>query len=313
MPSDSHINADKIRQASVRLSAYLQPTPIHTSTYLDALAHKNLFFKCENFQKTGSFKARGALNAVLSKTADSTNFKGCVSHSSGNHGQAVAWACHVNNVPCSIVLPRNTPQVKVDAVRTYGAEVVFCENNPVSRVETCSGISVERNYAVVSPYDDYDVMCGQGSVAVEFLEQVPQLDAIVVSVSGGGLISGISAYAKAVKPEIKIFAVEPEGKRLGECLRRGERNLDGKATAYLATAAEGIRTEQCGALTFPVLSRFVDDVFTVSDAEMIEATRVVFERMKLVIELSAGMVRLKKARSEVLFFLNFTWTNTVCT
>jgi len=149
-------------------------------------------------------------------------------------------------------------------------------------------------------------------VAVEFLEQVPQLDAIVVSVSGGGLISGISAYAKAVKPEIKIFAVEPEGKRLGECLRRGERNLDGKATAYLATAAEGIRTEQCGALTFPVLSRFVDDVFTVSDAEMIEATRVVFERMKLVIELSAGMVRLKKARSEVLFFLNFSWTKTVC-
>ncbi len=288
MSIDTQINSEKIRQASTRLSNYLQLTPVHTSSYFNSLTDKNLFFKCENFQKTGSFKARGALNAVLSKTS-SQSFKGCVSHSSGNHGQAVAWACHVNKIPCAIVLPKNTPEVKVNAVKTYEAEVFFCNNDPVSRVETCSKIALERNFAVINPYDDYDVMCGQGSVAVEFLEQIPHLDAILVSVSGGGLISGISVYAKSIKPSIKIFAVEPENKRLAECLKRGERNLDGKPISYLSTAAEGIRTEQCGVLTFPVLSRYVDDVFTVSDPEMIEATKIVMERMKLVSELSAGL------------------------
>lgn len=286
-----NISLEKIQEAYKRISPFLPPTPVQTSTYINSLTdNKQIFFKCENFQKTGAFKARGALNAVLKKVVENPNspYKGCVTHSSGNHGQAVAWACHVNKIPCSIVLPINTPIVKIDAVKTYKADVILCENSPVSRVETCSQISKEKNYVIINPYDDYDVMCGQGTVALELIDQIPELDAILVSVSGGGLISGISVYAKSIKPGIKIFAVEPEGKRLTECLKKNERNLDSKPTAYLDTLAEGIRTEQCGVLTFPVVREFVDDVFTVSDVEMVEATKLVFKRMKLVIELSAG-------------------------
>lgn len=291
---DECINASKIKEAHERISQYLKPTPVLTSSYIDQLAGKRLFFKCENLQKTGAFKARGALNAVLKKmrnnNEDTKEYKGCVTHSSGNHGQAVAWACDVNKLPCVIVLPKNTPQVKVEAVETYHSSVVFCENNPVSRQETCEQISKDKDFLIVKPYDDYDVMAGQGTVAYELLDQVPDLDAILVSVSGGGLISGISVYAKAIKPSIKIFAVEPENKRLGECLSKNERNLDKKPQASLTTLAEGIRMEQCGELTFPIMRTHVepDDVFTVTDAEMIEATKLMMTRMKMVVELAAG-------------------------
>ena len=160
----------------------------------------------------------------------------------------------------------------------------------MSRVEVCDRLSKEENLLIVKPYDDYDVICGQATVACEFLEQIPALDAIVVSVSGGGLISGISSYAKSIKPSIRIFAVEPTGKRLSECLEKNKRNLDDKEPAFLNTKAEGIRTEQCGTLTFPIINKWVEpnDVITVTDEEMIEATNFVLQRMKIVIELSAG-------------------------
>ena len=187
-------------------------------------------------------------------------------------------------------MPENTPQIKIDSVKNYNSKIVFCESNPTSRVEVCNRVSKEENLLIIKPYDDYDVMCGQGTVACEFLEQIPELDAILVSVSGGGLISGIATYAKSVKPSIRIIAVEPRGKRLTECLNLKKRNLDDKEPAFLNTKAEGIRTEQCGALTFPIISKFVepDDVFSVSDEEMIEATNFVLQRMKMVIELAAG-------------------------
>lgn len=205
-------------------------------------------------------------------------------------GTALAWAAKYENLPCTIVVPKNTPQVKVQSILEYGAQLEFCENSPVSRVEVCERLSRERRQLIIPPYDDYDIMCGQGTVAFEFLEQVPDLDAILVSVSGGGLISGIAVCAKRMKPSIRIIGVEPEGKRLAECLRRSERNLDHKPTCYLSTLAEGIRTEQCGQLTFGVLSQHVqpDDIITVSDDEMIEATKFVFTRMKMVVELAAG-------------------------
>ena len=295
--SEEFVNAKTVTKAYKRLSKFLKPTPVHTSSYFNSLVGRNVFFKCDNFQKTGSFKARGALNATLCKMSPKANTKGylgCVTHSSGNHGQAVAWACNVNNIACTIVLPIGTPQVKVDAVKGYGADLVFCEANAVSRVEYTDRISAEKNYVIIGPYDDYDVMNGQGTCAYEFLEQVPQLDAILVSVSGGGLISGIATYAKHVNPLIKIIAVEPNNKRLSECLQKNNRDLDNKPQADLKTLAEGIALEQCGAMTFPIIQKFVepDDVITVSDAQMIEATKLVFERMKLVIELSAGNFKL---------------------
>jgi threonine dehydratase len=290
--NETVLSYENVVRAYERISPILPPTPVLTSTTLDTLCGgKQVFVKCENFQKTGSFKARGALNAVLSALSSCNNTtlkpKGFVSHSSGNHGQAVAWACMQAGSPCTIVLPSDTPQIKVDAVRGYQARVVFCEPNSAARVQTCKQIAADEQLLIIPPYDDYRVMCGQGTVARELLEQVPDLDAVVVAVSGGGLISGVACYAKHVRPGIRVFAVEPQGKELSRCIAEGRRDVR-DTTAFLATKAEGIRTSQCGELTFPFVQSLVDDVFTVSDEEMVHATRLVFERMKLVNELSAG-------------------------
>jgi serine racemase len=286
-------NYDNIVDAYNRISPILLRTPIHISSTINNLLNKKIYFKCDNFQKTGSFKARGALNAVLSKVSSSENvnkYTGCITHSSGNHGAAMAWACQYERIPCTVVVPHNTPKVKLEAIEGYGAKLAFCEPNPVSRVEVCTKLSKEQSLLVINPFDDYDVICGQGTIAYELLEQVPDLDAIVVSISGGGLLSGISLYAKKVKPTIKIIVVEPVGKNLAACLKAKNRNPNNKTPGYLDTIAEGIKTEQCGALTFPILSSFVDpdDVLTVTDEEMIEATKLIFKKMKMVIELSAG-------------------------
>lgn len=288
-----HLTKDKIVDAHQRISQFLMQTPVHVSTTVDNIVGKKVFFKCENFQKTGSFKARGALNAVLKKICQSENilnYSGIVTHSSGNHGTALSWACNYQAIPCTVVVPKDTPLNKIESIKAYNAELEFCEPNPSSRVEVADRLAAEKQLLLVKPYDDYDVMAGQGTVAVEFLEQIPDLDAILVSVSGGGLISGISTYAKSINPNIRIFAVEPVGKRLGQCIKSKNRNLDGKEPAFLKTKAEGIKTELCGELTFPIISSNIDpdDVFTVTDDQMIEATKFVFKRMKMVIELSAG-------------------------
>ncbi|RNA31920.1 serine racemase [Brachionus plicatilis] len=289
----SFLAKDKILDAYQRISQYLMKTPVHISTTVDGIVKKKVFFKCENFQKTGSFKARGALNAVLRKISQSENiqnYTGIVTHSSGNHGTALSWACQTQAIPCTVVVPKDTPLNKIESIKTYGATLEICEPNPRSRVEVADRLAAENRLLLVKPYDDYDIMAGQGTVAVEFLEQIPDLDAILVSVSGGGLISGISTYAKSINPSIRIFAVEPVGKRLCQCLEKNKRNLDDKEPAFLNTKAEGIKTEMCGELTFPIISRHIlpDDVFTVTDDDMIEATKFIFKRMKMVIELSAG-------------------------
>lgn len=139
----------------------------------------------------------------------SSQYSGCITHSSGNHGTALAWASKILNIDCTVVLPKNTPQNKIDSVLAYNGKTTLCENNPISRQETCDQISKEKNLLIIPPYDDYDIMSGQGTVALEFLNQCPNLDAILVSVSGGGLISGIATCAKAINPKIKIIAVEP--------------------------------------------------------------------------------------------------------
>ena len=278
---------ENIENAYLKIKNLIHKTPVLTSNTVNSIVGKNVYFKCENFQKTCSFKARGALNAVLSKLENSSSIKGCVTHSSGNHGQALAWAAKYANIECTVVVPKGTPENKIEAIKGYNGRVEICEANPKARAETCERIAQEESKVIIPPYDDYDVICGQGTIALEFLEQVPELDAILVPMSGGGMISGIALYAKALKPSIRIFGVEPEGKNLEESLRANKRLWT--SNILLSTKADAIRMQQCGHLTFPIMCELIEkDVFTLSDDEMIKATKFAFERMKIVVELASG-------------------------
>ncbi|XP_041348130.1 probable serine racemase [Gigantopelta aegis] len=286
--SSELVNIKKIKNAYNRISKYVHKTPVFTSSAADKMTGRKCFFKAENLQKTGSFKVRGALNAILALKEKNPNVSGVVTHSSGNHGQAVAWATSVAGFPCSVVVPEYAPEVKKTAIRGYGAELAECGSLPTDRNVVCDKISTEKGYVIIPPYDHEDVIAGQGTVALELLDQVPDLDAILVSVSGGGLSSGIAIAAKAIKPNIKIFLVEPEGKHMEKCLREGKR-LWSDPPKYLDTIADGIRLEQPGQLTFPILTQLVEkEVFSLNNDEMIEGMKFAFQRMKLVIEAAAG-------------------------
>ncbi|XP_059144389.1 serine racemase-like isoform X2 [Physella acuta] len=211
-----------------------------------------------------------------------------VTHSSGNHGQALAWASRVAGVQCYVVVPKMAPAVKKNAIVGYGASLVECGLEPVDRYNTCEKIQEEKKAEFIPPYDHVDVIAGQGTIAVEFLEQVPNLDAILVPISGGGMSSGIAIAAKAIKPDIKIFLVTPKGKKLEECLRSGKRPWEGPPK-YLDTIADGIRLQQTGQITTPILIDLAEkDVFEMSDEEMVQGMKFSFERMKLVIEAASG-------------------------
>jgi serine racemase len=204
-----------------------------------------------------------------------------VTHSAGNHGQALAASASQCQLSCTVVVPRTATEAKVDAIRNYGATVVFCEPTPQDRKATSDRICSETGHIFISPYDDGDVIAGQGTLGLELLEQVKDLNAIVVPVSGGGLISGVALAAKSVNPNIKIFAAEPAGKDLEPCLQAGKR-LWRNPPCTLNTIADGLRTQQLGQLTWPIARDLVEKtVFSVSDAEIITAMKFVFERMKV--------------------------------
>lgn len=288
MTSRIKIALSDIKKAHERISPYIHFTPYFTSSTLDSIVGRKVFFKAENLQKTGSFKARGALNAVISLKSSNPDVRGVVTHSSGNHGQALAWAAKTANIKCSVVVPNNSPKIKSQAIEGYGAELVFCEPTPADRQGTCERVAKERGYTIIPPYDHNDVIGGQGTIAVEFLKQVPDLDAILVPVSGGGMTSGIAIAAKTIKPDIKVFMVEVEGKMCEECLRAGER-LWPNPPRFLNTIADGIRLQQLGELTWPIILELVEkEVFSVKDEDIVKAMKFVFERMKLVIEPASG-------------------------
>ncbi|XP_061196425.1 probable serine racemase [Saccostrea echinata] len=270
------------------ISPYVHTTPVFTNLTLDHLVGRKVFFKAENLQKTGAFKARGALNAVLSLKSRDPCVEGVVTHSSGNHGEALAWASKIAQVECIVVVTEDTPKTKCQAIKGYGAELVFCRSSPSARTETCDQISNEKKFPYIPSSDHYDIIAGQGTIAVEFLKQVPELDAILVPVSGGGMASGIAIAAKAIKPNIKVFLVEPEGKMCEQCLRTGKR-LWPNPPQFLNTIADGLKLQQLGKLTWPIILDLAEkEVFSVTDKEIIKAMKFVFERMKLVIEPAAG-------------------------
>nr|XP_022344493.1 serine racemase-like isoform X2 [Crassostrea virginica] len=267
MSNNNVITFSDVLDAKEKISPYVHECPVVTSSTLDKMVGRKVFFKAESFQKTGSFKARGALNAVLSLVAKSPEVHGVVTHSSGNHGQALAWASNMVGLDCTVVVTNNTPKSKCEAIKAYGADLVFCEPTYADRIKICNKISEERSIPYISSSDDYDIMAGQGTIAVEFLNQVPDLDAVIVPVSGGGMAAGIATAAKAIKPAIKGERLWPNPPR------------------FLDSIADGIRVQQLGELTWPIILELVEkEVFSVKDADIVKAMKFVFERMKLVIE-----------------------------
>ncbi|XP_076106035.1 serine racemase-like isoform X1 [Mytilus galloprovincialis] len=279
---------DCIQKAHERIKPFVNRTPIYSNSTFNNLIGKEAFFKCENLQKTGSFKARGALNTILKLKESNPNLKGVVAYSSGNHGLATAWASRLVGIKCSVIIPKTTSECKVTAIQGYGAKVVTCEYDPISRLKACEFIAANEGYEIIHTSDHYDVIHGQGTIALELLQDVPDLDAILVSASGGGMISGISIAAKAINKNIKIFMVEPQGKMAEESLRSGKR-LWPNPPQFIDTIAEGLMSQQLGNLTFPIICRLVEkEVFTVGNEDIINGMVFSFRYMKMVIEAAAG-------------------------
>ncbi len=269
-----------VRAAAQRLRGVANRTPVMTSRTFDALVGREVFFKCENFQRAGAFKFRGAYNRLSQLSADEKR-RGVVAFSSGNHAQGVALAAKLLNIPAAIVMPDDAPPVKLTATRGYGAEVIVYDRFKGSREQIATQLSKERGMTLVPPFNDPHIIAGQGTAALELVEEIPDLDALVTPVGGGGLISGCAIAAKALRPQITVYGVEAEGADdAKQSLARGEivRIPPPK------TIADGIRTESVGTLTFAIMRQLLSDIVLVSDAEIIDALRFVLPRMKIVVE-----------------------------
>lgn len=273
-----------IEEAAARIKPYAHRTPVLTCKTLDALIGAQLFFKAENFQKAGAFKFRGATNAVFALN-DKDAARGVVTHSSGNHAGALALAGRNRGVKVRVVMPSNTAVVKRAAVEGYGAEVILCEPTLAAREATTAAV-IERTGAVlVHPYDNLFVMAGQGTAALELLDDVPDLDVILAPLGGGGLLSGTLVASKQLRPGIRVFGCEPE---LADDGFRGLQ--EGKIAPILRTdtIADGLRTA-VGQLTFPVIKEMVDGIALASEAKIIEAMRLLMERAKILVEPSSAV------------------------
>ena len=278
------VNLDTIRTAYVRIRPYIHRTPVLTNSWLNDACGASLFFKCENFQKVGAFKARGATNAVFS-LADETARRGVATHSSGNHGAAVARAAKLRGIPAHIVMPSNSAKVKIRAVEGYSAQVVFCEPTEESREIKCAEVMNKTGAMLIHSFENEHVIAGQGTAAMELLEDIPNLDVIMCPVGGGGLLSGTAIVAKSMRPQIKVIAVEPENADdAAQSFRAGRRLV----TEKKFTIADGLRTN-VGQPNFVIIQQYVDDIVTVSEEAIISALRTIWETMKIVIEPSAAV------------------------
>jgi threo-3-hydroxy-L-aspartate ammonia-lyase len=274
------LTAETIQSAYGRIREFVHRTPVVTSRAFDEAAGRRVFFKCENFQRAGAFKIRGAMNKILS-LAPEERARGVVAFSSGNHAQAVALAAREMNVRAKIVMPFDAPQSKLAATRQYGAEVILYDRAQEDREQIARDIAARENSIVVPPYDDYAIIAGQGTCAVEFLEEIAGLDALLTPCGGGGLFAGASLWAKRVDPRIRCFAVESE---LSDDTRQSFTKGERVWIPLPATIADGMRTQMPGAITFPVLLENAEDVLTVSEAEIIETMRFLLFRLKILVE-----------------------------
>tara|TARA_Y100000816_G_scaffold11566_1_gene7622 strand:- start:36 stop:1001 length:966 start_codon:yes stop_codon:yes gene_type:complete len=273
-----------IKDARTRTETIVRKTPILTSEYFNDLLGMELFFKCENFQKTGSFKIRGASNAVFSLTNEEAK-QGVACQSSGNHGGAIACAAHLKGIHADIVMAKSVSKAKIHNVKTYNGNMIFC-NTMGERDELFLKTVKDNNRISIHPYDNFDVMAGQGTITLEILEQVPEFDCVIVPIGGGGLISGISLALKELKPSAKLIGCEPENVDDTFQMYKANKRIE---MAHRTSVADGLMAI-VGQLTLPIIQENVDDILLATEKEIIDTTRLVWERMKIVIEPSCALV-----------------------
>jgi threonine dehydratase len=283
---------DSVHAAAARLRGAAHRTPVVTSRLLDEEFGASLYFKCENLQRAGAFKFRGAYN-TLSQLDEAQRQRGVAAFSSGNHAQAVALAAQLLGIPATIVMPADAPAIKLAATRGYGARVVTYDRYTEDREQISRDLAQRDGLALVPPFDHPEVIAGQGTAALELFEEVGELDALFLPLGGGGLLAGTLLTAEALQPDCRVYGVEPAAGDDGrQSLRRGER----VRIAVPETLADGAQTQQLGALTFPIIRRAVADVLAVEDAALIECMRLLAERLKLVVE-PTGCLGFAGARS----------------
>jgi len=278
------VTIDAIQAAATRIKPYSKSTPILTSSNLNEITQTQLFFKCENFQKAGAFKFRGACNAVFS-LSDEEAKKGVATHSSGNHGAALALAAKTRGICAYIVMPDNSAEVKKRAVAHYGAEIIYCEPGLPSREAALHEVVKKTGATFIHPYDNENIIAGQGTVALEIMAQTEELDVLIVPLGGGGLLAGSAIATKTLSPHTKIIGAEP--------LLANDAYLSFKQKKLVTienanTICDGLLVP-LGQLTFPIILENVDDVFTASEASIVLATQYIWERMKIIVEPSAAI------------------------
>ena len=275
---------DDVVAAHQRIAPHVHRTPVLTSRMLNALSGADLFFKCENFQKGGAFKARGASNAVFGLT-DEQAAKGVATHSSGNHGTCLSYAAGRRGIPCTVVMPRTAPQAKKDAVRGYGARVVECEPSTTSREAVFAKVVAETGAEFVHPYNDHRVIAGQGTCSKEMIEDLGEFDAVIAPIGGGGMVSGTCLTLSTLAPKVKIYAAEPE--QADDAMRSF------KAGHIIAddapeTVADGLKVPLKD-LTWHFVKAYVTDILTASEEDIVDAMKLIWKRMKIVMEPSSAV------------------------
>src|SRR5512141_1775409 len=273
-----------IQQAAERIQSYIHRTPVLTNKSLNQRVGAQVYLKCENMQKVGAFKFRGASNAVYS-LSDEEAARGVCTHSSGNHAQALALAARMRGIPAYIVMPNNASQVKKDAVAGYGGIITFCEPTLEARESTLANVVADTGANIVPPYNDERVIAGQGTATLELLGSVPDLDVIITPVGGGGLLSGTSIAAKGLKPNIRVIAGEPEN---ADDAYRSMKEGRIVPSVHPKTIADGLLTS-LGTLTFPIVRQNVEQIVTVSEQGIIDSMKFIWERAKIVIEPSSAV------------------------
>jgi len=275
----------QVQAAKRRLKGYANVTPIMASRTLNRLVGAKVYFKCENFQRIGAFKFRGAFNSI-SQLSKAEKARGVITYSSGNHAQAVALVGQMMNIQITIVMPNNAPKTKRAATKEYGATIVEYESDKANREDIAKELELKNGYTMIPPFDHTDVIAGQGTAALEMFEEIGNLDMLLVPCGGGGLLSGSAISAKGMSPNCRIIGIEPE---LADDATRSFQTKKLHSIKNPPTIADGTRTPSLGKITFPLVLEYVDDMKTVSEEAIIEAVKFLFYRMKLVVEPSGAL------------------------